>query len=111
MRTVFVVFCALLMLGCGKTTDFVPGKTQPAKPVVTPDFRANGRIQSVNAEARFVIVRFPLTHVAPVGSQLGIYRDGLKVGVAKVTGPEREGNTVADLISGQARTQDEAREE
>jgi hypothetical protein len=111
MRTVLVVFCALLMFGCGKSVDVVPSVTQPVKPVVTPDFRAHGWVQSVNAEARFVVIRFPLTHVASVGSQLGIYRNGLKVGVAKVTGPERDGNTVADLINGQAQTHDEVREE
>lgn len=99
------------MIGCGKSANVVPMPIEPGKPVVTPDFRANGRVEIVNELGRFVIVRFPLTNVAPVGTQLGIYRDGLKVGIAKVTGPEQGGNTVADLIKGEARAQDEARQE
>ena len=111
MRSVFAVICALLMVGCGKTANVVPAAPKPAKPLVTPDMRANGWVQSVNNEARFVIVRFPPSNIAPVGTQLGIYHGGLKVGVAKVTGPEMDGNTVADMISGEANVQDEARQE
>jgi len=39
-----------------------------------------------------------------------VYRDGLKVGEIKISGPTRDNNTVADLISGVANKGDEVRD-
>ena len=39
-----------------------------------------------------------------------VYRDGLKVGEVKISGPTRDNNTVADLISGVANKGDEVRD-
>lgn len=112
MRFVFAVLCvAILLVGCGKTKDVSTGFVQPGKPVVSPDFRPSGKVQSVNLEARFVIINFPITNVPPPGRRLSLYRNGLKVGEVKITGPERDGNTVADLLAGEAQAQDQARED
>ncbi len=112
MRIVFAVLCvAVLLAGCGKTKDVAPGSIQPGKPIVSPDFRPTGKVQSVNMEARFVIISFPITNVPQPGHRLNLYRNGLKVGEVKITGPERDGNTVADLLAGEAQAQDQARED
>ena len=113
MRIVIGILCAaVLVTGCAKFKRPAPVTVtvQPGKPVVTPDFRAIGTIMTVNAEARYVIVSFPVTNVPPAGRRLDIYRNGLKVGELKVTGPEREGDTAADLVAGEAQVRDEARE-
>jgi len=109
MRSALAVLCVVLLAGCG--TKVNPAAEQPAKTVVTPDMHPDGRVQSVNAESRFIIVRFPPSNVASAGTQLSIYHGGLKSGIAKVTGPEMDGNTVADIVSGDVAVGDEARQE
>ena len=104
---------AVLVAGCAKpkATAPVTPVILPGKPLVTPDVRASGIIISVNSDARFVVVNFPGSNIPKPGRPLGVYRDGLKVGELKVTGPERDGNTVADIVGGQAQPNDSAREE
>ena len=63
----------------------------------------------VNGSARFVVMTFPLGGVPDNGRRLNLYRNGLKVAEVKVTGPQRDNNTVADIILGEAQVNDEAR--
>jgi hypothetical protein len=42
---------------------------------------------------------------------LGVFRNGLKVGEVKVTGPQHENDTVADIITGEIQLHDEVRED
>ena len=42
---------------------------------------------------------------------MNVYRGGLKVGEVKVTGPQRENETVADIIAGDVQPHDEIREQ
>ncbi len=65
-----------------------------------------GRVLSVNVSARFVVLRFPIESVPPPGSRLGVYREGVKVADIKITGPQRENHTVADILAGECRTGD-----
>ena len=65
----------------------------------------------VNADARFVVMTFPLGGVPLVEQRLYVYRKGLKVGELKVTGPQRDNNTVADIISGELQVNDEVRQD
>jgi hypothetical protein len=114
MRIVIGIMCAVLLVGCAKTkvAEKSTGPVvQPGKPVVTPDYRTTGKVISVNSEAKFVILNFPITNIPQPGRRLNVYHDGLKVGEVKITGPERDGNIVADLVVGQAQVRDEAREE
>ena len=115
MRIVIGLLCAaVLMAGCANRKTAVPeGVVQalPGKPVVTPDFRSTGSVIMVNQQTRYVIVNFPVTNVPVAGSRLSVYRNGLKVGELKVTGPAQGGNTVADLMTGEAQLKDEARED
>jgi hypothetical protein len=108
----------LLLAGCSVFQKHTPAP-KPAPPVVSqrpglvikPDLRPAGQVAMVNVAARFVVISFPPGSVPPVQSQLYVYRNGLKVGALKVTGPQRENDTVADIISGDIHLHDEVRTE
>jgi len=63
----------------------------------------------VNGAARFVVVTFPVGTVPPVDQRLNVYRNGLKVAEVKVTGPQRDNDTVADIVSGEVQLHDEVK--
>jgi hypothetical protein len=100
-----------------------PSKPPPAKPqapqrehsitnengVLTLTNPLHGRVASVNVNLRFVVLDFALKQLPAIEQRLGVYREGLKVGEVKVTGPERGGNIVADLVAGEVRVGDEVR--
>ena len=78
-------------------------------PVVAPEGPLVGRVALVNPTARFVVLNFPVGRMALVDQRLDLYRRGTKIGEVRVTGPQREANIVADLVSGNAEIGDEAR--
>ena len=78
--------------------------------IVTLDPAASGKVARVNASDRFVILNFPLGHVPARNQTLSLYRHGLKVAEVKVTGPQQDDNTVADLLTGDAEVGDEVRD-
>jgi hypothetical protein len=80
-------------------------------PVVTPDLRPVGRVAMVNVEARFVVLSFPAGSLPQPGEHLHIDHAGLKIGEVKITGPQRDFDTVADLLEGSANVGDEAKSE
>lgn len=77
---------------------------------ITPDQGPNGRVSSVNANLGYVVLSFPLGQVPPVNHELVVYRNGNKVGQVKVTEMQRDDNTVADIVAGDAQVGDEVRE-
>jgi hypothetical protein len=77
--------------------------------VVTPDEAVSGRVTSVNENLRFVVLTFPLGQLPPLGSRMNIFRNGAIVGEVKITGPQRDDNSVADIVFGAARKGDEVR--
>lgn len=77
--------------------------------IVTPAASPNGKVVRVNESARFAVLNFPIGNVPPVGQRLDVYRKGLKVGEIKVTGPQQDDNTVADIVNGEAEVGDELR--
>jgi len=98
----------------------VPAETRPAvaRPltdpdalptIVTPDNSVTGRVVSYNSAGRFVLLNFPSGPVPKPDQTLSLYRHGLKIGEVKITGPQRETITVADVITGDAQVDDEAR--
>jgi hypothetical protein len=91
--------------------------TTPAAPnagkqklIVTPDQGFLGKVATVNDTARFVIVTFPAGHVPPIDQTLTVYRHGLKVGELKVTEPQRDEFTAADIVTGETAVGDEVRD-
>jgi hypothetical protein len=114
MRVACAFFCVLLLAGCGTTARTKAPPTLPtlsAHSDESPDFRVRGRVESVNRVAQFVVLSFPITSVVPPGVQVSVFREGLKVGILKVTGPQQDQNTIADIVTGDVQVNDEVREE
>jgi hypothetical protein len=127
MRTLLsaILLGALALSGCARQKVAEPGSrpqtqagaraaptgTGPTfQPVtVTPDNTLAGKVVGVNAPLRFVVLNFPLGRMPSPDRRLDIFRRGLKVGEVKVTGPQQQDNTVADLVAGEADVGDDAR--
>ena len=77
---------------------------------VTPEEGLHGRVASVNVSLRFVVLTFPIGQMPPMDDHLNVYRSGLKVAELTITGPQKDDNTVADIVSGDPITGDEVRE-
>jgi hypothetical protein len=86
----------------------VPTVTEPIITIAGP---SRGRVASVNQSARFVVLRFPIGFMPAIDRRFSVYRQGLKVGELRVSGPQYDNNTVADIIAGNCRVGDEARED
>jgi hypothetical protein len=80
-------------------------------PIVTPDNSLTARVASYNATGRFVVLSFPIGRMPAMDQTLFLYRNGLKVGEIKITGPQRDNDIVADLITGTAQAGDEVRDQ
>lgn len=98
------------------TTDTTKSSEKPKasepkpNPLVTPDYSLGGKVAAFNSAGRFVVLDFPAGKMPALEQTMFVYRDGLKVGEVKVTGPTRDSNTVADLVSGVANKGDEVRD-
>lgn len=80
------------------------------KLIVTPGDGVTGRVATYNDAGRFVVLDFPLGRLPAMDQRLFVYRRGLKVGEVKITGPQKENHTVADLVQGEAQAGDEIRD-
>jgi hypothetical protein len=113
MTHVFLVAAVVAVAGCAsnqepKYADL--GTPTPQNPVVKSADDLTGRIASYNSIGRFAVLNFPVTRMPAVGQTLFVFRDGLKVGEVKVTGPQRDDNIVADLTKGEAQSGDQVRD-
>lgn len=114
---VLILAVGFFFSGCAQMKSWLPSGPQkksreaasPQAPIFTPATYDAGIIARVNPNGRFVVMTFPLGGVPGIDRRLNVYRNGLKVGEVKVTGPQRDHNTVADIISGEARVNDEVR--
>jgi hypothetical protein len=88
-----------------------PIVTPMVTPIVTPDNSLAGKVVSYNSVGRFVVLGFPVGQMASLDQTLFLYRAGLKVAEVKITGPQRDNDTVADLVSGDAQVGDEVRDQ
>jgi len=105
---------ALLMVGCSSSKDpkfaEIPGGPSAANPVVKPANIISGKVASYNRVGRFAVLNFPVTQMPAVGQTLSIFRDNLKVGEVKITGPQKDDNIVGDLVKGEAQAGDQVRD-
>jgi hypothetical protein len=85
-------------------------KPQPSKVTVTPESGLQGKVVSVNANLRFVVLNFPVGRMAAVDQQFNVYRQGQKVGEIKITGPQQDDNIIADITTGEVQAGDEVRQ-
>ncbi len=86
-----------------------PPKKAREKLIITPETTLLGKIVRVNNSTRFVVVNFPVGSLPGIGQQMGVYRQGMKVGEIRITGPQQDDNTVADILSGEAQIGDQTR--
>ena len=86
----------------------VPAPANPGT-LINPSIQPIGKVASINARLRFVVIDFSLSRVPELEQRLNVYRQGQKVGELKVSGPTLNNNTVADLVAGEAQVGDEAR--
>jgi hypothetical protein len=88
-------------------------KSAPAvsKTIVTPDESLVAKVIRVNTVGRFVVLNFPEGKMPKLEQHLFLYRGGLKVCEVKVTGPQQDTSTVADIVSGDAQEGDTVRDQ
>lgn len=89
----------------------LPNSAEASGPIVTLGGPMKAKVASVNAQGRFVVLRFPIGTMAAAGGRFSVYRDGLKVGELKITGPQQDNHIVADITAGACQAGDEARAE
>lgn len=89
----------------------VSNTTAPLKPIVTPDTSLTAKVVRYNSAGRFVVLSFPVGQMPQTGQVFFLYRAGMKVGEIKITGPQRDNDTVADVTTGDAQVGDEVREQ
>jgi hypothetical protein len=122
----FVLLSGLILSGCAKDKPVVwspvvgpssglgaltpPSNKPAAKPIVTPEIMLVGKVVRFSSEGRFAVLNFPIGRLPGVDQKLHVYRQGLKVGEVKVTGPQKDDNTVADLVAGETQVGDEVRD-
>ena len=104
-----LAFAAVLLAGCADPNSG-PAPAPPAG-IITPDNSLAGKVVSYNSIGRFVVLNFPSRRMPGLSQQLFLYRSGFKVAEIRVTGPQNDDNTVADLISGDAQVGDEVRDQ
>ena len=115
MRMVIgILSAALLLCGCASHKAPAPKpakeKSTAGKAVITPDLRPAGKVAMVTALGRFAVITYPPGALPSPGRNLNVYRNGQKVGEVKITGPERDNDTVADILAGEVQVNDEIRE-
>lgn len=98
--------------GSGQENNPAPAPAEPktSKLIVTPENGLVGKVEMVNQNARYVVLSFPIGHLPAMEQRLSVYRNGLKVGEVKVTGPQIEDNVVADIVAGESGQGDEVRD-
>jgi hypothetical protein len=85
--------------------------TSAPQPIVTPDNSLTAKVVRYNTVGRFVVLSFPVGQMPQSGQTFFIYRAGMKMGQVKITGPQRDNDTVADLVEGDAQEGDEVRQQ
>jgi hypothetical protein len=114
-----LLLAGLMVSGCrihrAATPQSGPAPTVPPATnmatIVTPDTSLTAKVVRYNSVGRFVVLSFPVGRMPQSGQTFFIYRAGLKVGQIKITGPQQDSDTVADLIDGDAQEGDDVREQ
>ena len=98
-----------VLAGCASTPK--PANPAPAPAIVTADDAQRATVAMYNPIGRFVVLNFPVGNLPKPDQTFFIYHEGLKAGEVKITGPDRDNSTVADLISGEAHAGDAVRDQ
>ena len=101
------LFVVLALVGCASRDKQSDSKGV----IVTPGGMMPGTVISVNPSARFAVLRFPIGQLPPLNQRMSAYRQGLKVADLRISGPQRDMHTVADVLAGECRVGDDVRGE
>ena len=110
MKNFLSLLLGALLTGCA--TQVPPPAKTPAAPAGTPvaQFAAPGaKITHVDARFRFVVLDYRSRPIPFLGTRLGVYRAGQRVGEVQITDPVRMGFATADIRNGELHVGDEAR--
>lgn len=112
-RGLWILTMAAAVAGCARNRTAARGDSVSGfgtNSVITrPSTVTSGRIDWVNRKAGHIIASFPIGQVPPVDSRLSVYRNGLKVAELKVSLPQQNNLTAADIINGECQLGDEVR--
>ena len=111
-RLVCCLAGGLILAGCAsdKVAESRPTtKKRPDKVIITPDNSLIGKVVRVNNNVRIAVLNFPIGKLPAMGSRFNVYRQGLKVGEVKVSGPQQDENIVSDIVTGDVQVGDELR--
>jgi hypothetical protein len=108
---IFAGGCANTDFNAAPKLDQKVGKIGATTAIVTPDNSLKAKVAVYNAVGRFVVLSVSAGPMPNPDQTLFLYRGGLKVAELKVTGPQSENNTVADLVTGDAQAGDEVRDQ
>ena len=123
MRWLFsILLCGLFLTACARHRGAMPFDTASHVPssiitatneslTINAGTSVIGKISSINAAGRFVVITFAIGKMPSNGQVLNVYRGTLKVAEIKITGPQRDTNTVGDIVAGEVKNGDEVRED
>jgi hypothetical protein len=77
-------------------------------PAPAPQTSFMALVARVNVQGQYVILTFSGTQLPASGVPLNVYRQGLKVAELRVADNRMDANAVADIVSGEPRTGDQA---
>ncbi len=80
-------------------------------PIVTVIERSIGKVTGVNTQAMFVVVDFGFNPLPRPDQRLTVFRTNQAVGTVRMTGAPNGSFMAGDIMSGEARTGDEVRDD
>ena len=87
----FLLLAGILASGCASHKPASSAAApKSSSPIITPDTSLAGKVVSYNDAGRFVVLSFPVGRMPAMGQSLFLYRNGLKTGEVKITGPQRD---------------------
>lgn len=85
-------------------------QAEPAPPLI-PITESRGIVVLVNTQSQFIVADFSFNPVPTPGQRLAIFRNGQRVGEARTSEFARGSLVAADILTGEARLDDEVRAE
>jgi hypothetical protein len=105
-----VLLFAMVLCGCArKKAGQAPPSPRAGRPTAPAKAAMGGIVSRVEPVGRFVVLSFPPDQMPAMDQSLNVYRHGAKVAQLKVSGPRRDNNIVADIVTGAPEVGDEAR--
>lgn len=107
-QTCFLILALSFLTACRSAQPASEASNPPSTgPLVTPEASNIGNVALVNDTAKYVIVSFRGGTAPAQGEKFSLYRRGLKVGEIRISGPQDNALTAADLLNGSAKIGDE----